>query len=370
MMDDLLIINDSGALLYNWHGINAKEDTRDDLLSGFLTAIDNFATIERGEDIKSLKLKETTIIFEKSDKTLQKLNFVITTKREDLRELLHALVHDIMDRFTELYYEELNKEFDGEITKYKKFNEYVAEAISSYGLDLLNEAIETIDEDNPLKSITYLDTNDGKIFYIHAKQYLNKEKVSYLVSLLSNSARLLVQDALRKNFSRIELKTVKNEILSIEPKEKLTIIKQFQYLPIIETLSLSLKKITEKGKFVKKLKKLDENLHELNSLDKIFHIFIVDLMGTILYSRIDDELVNFSSYMPEMISLVTSSKKVCEGIYSRELFSSVVKVNGLCFAFLNLIKYLLVLVIEDDETVNTVSIERAALDIVDLIKSL
>ena len=73
MIDGLLIINDSGALLYNWHPENYEGDGKDDLFSGFLTAIDSFATIERGEDIKSLKLKETSLIFEKIDEFEQQL---------------------------------------------------------------------------------------------------------------------------------------------------------------------------------------------------------------------------------------------------------------------------------------------------------
>ena len=57
MIDDLLIINESGALLYNWHPHGYVSDGREDLLSGFLTALDSFASVERGEDIQSLKLK-------------------------------------------------------------------------------------------------------------------------------------------------------------------------------------------------------------------------------------------------------------------------------------------------------------------------
>ena len=109
MIDGILIINDSGALLYNWHPESYEGDGKDDLFSGFLTAINSFATVERGEDIKSLKLKETRLIFEKYDELIQKLTIVIMTKNEELLELLHAVIHDIMDKFTELYLDSLNK---------------------------------------------------------------------------------------------------------------------------------------------------------------------------------------------------------------------------------------------------------------------
>ena len=66
MIEDLLIINDAGQAIYSWHEKGTTEDFNDDLISGFLTALNSFATIERGEDIKSLKLKETLILFEKN----------------------------------------------------------------------------------------------------------------------------------------------------------------------------------------------------------------------------------------------------------------------------------------------------------------
>ncbi|MBY9016857.1 MAG: hypothetical protein KGD68_14300 [Candidatus Lokiarchaeota archaeon] len=136
MIDGLLIINDSGALLFSWHPDNYEGDGNDDLFSGFLTAINSFATIERGEDIKSLKLKETSLIFEKYDELEQKLTFVITTKNEELIELLHAIIHEVMDKFTELYVENLNKNFDGAVSHYYSFKDQVILIMNSFGLDM------------------------------------------------------------------------------------------------------------------------------------------------------------------------------------------------------------------------------------------
>ena len=103
MIDDLFIINEGGQLFYSWHQNDSEEPKDDDLLSGFLTALNSFATIERGEDIKSLKLKETHIIFEKNLDYLEKLTFVVTTKNDEFIELLHSILHDIMDNFTEMF---------------------------------------------------------------------------------------------------------------------------------------------------------------------------------------------------------------------------------------------------------------------------
>ena len=82
-MDDLFIINESGQLLYSWHSGKGSRTSDDDLISGFLTALNSFASVERGEDIKALKLKETNIIFEKWSDYVQKLTFVATSKNDD-----------------------------------------------------------------------------------------------------------------------------------------------------------------------------------------------------------------------------------------------------------------------------------------------
>ena len=228
MIDGILIINDSGALLYNWHPENYESNGKDDLLSGFLTAINSFATVERGEDIKSLKLKETRLIFEKYDELIQKLTIVIMTKNEELIELLHAVIHDIMDKFTELFLDSLNKEFDGAVSEYQKFDNHVNNIIKSHGLDILNDSIRDIDDFTTLKAVIFLEPKGGIMYYIHAKQYIDKEKISFLIPLIMNSAKLLYQNNFKEQLYWILLNTVRSEILIIEPRNKILIVKQHQ----------------------------------------------------------------------------------------------------------------------------------------------
>jgi len=114
MIDDLLIINESGALIFNWHPDADIDQGKDDLLSGFLTALNSFASVERGEDIKILKLKETTIIFERFNEYNQKLTFVVTTKNDKLIDLLHLFIHEVMDHFISQFKEQLDKNLMGE----------------------------------------------------------------------------------------------------------------------------------------------------------------------------------------------------------------------------------------------------------------
>ncbi|MFW9828967.1 MAG: hypothetical protein ACFFEY_15365 [Candidatus Thorarchaeota archaeon] len=338
MLEDLLIINESGALLYNWHPEGHEGNRDNDLLSGFLTAINSFATVERGEDIKSLKMKETQIIFEKHDKLAQKLTFVITTKNDELIELLHAIIHDIMDKFTTIFYDSLNKEFNGLISQYQGFDNSVQEIINSHGLDVLDDALKNIDNDTSLKAIIFLEPKGGNIYYIHAKQYVNKDKISFLIPLIMNSAKLLYQNNLNEKLYWILLNTVRNENLIVEPRSRILIVKQYQLLENFEEDYLKLRFFKERDKYVKKPRKLIEIFDNINWNPKIKQIYLVDMVGKIFYSKIVDNSYDCSEYIPETISFLTSSKKATENIYNRVLLNASIggeKLTTICMNFNN-----------------------------------
>ncbi|MFX0076489.1 MAG: hypothetical protein ACFE96_13690, partial [Candidatus Hermodarchaeota archaeon] len=310
MIDGLLIINDTGALLYNWHPKNYEGNGKDDLFSGFLTAINSFATVERGEDIKSLKLKETQLIFEKYEELTQKLTFVITTKDEKFIELLHAVIHEIMGKFTELYKDDLNQEFDGAVAQYQTFGSHVDYILNSHGLDVLDDAIRDIDDFTTLKSIVCLEPKGGNIYYIHAKQYVNKEKISFLIPLIMNSAKLLYQNNLNERLYWILLNTVRSEILVVEPRNKVLIVKQHQLTEDFEEEFLSLEFFKDKDRYIKKPKKLIEMFENIEWNPSIKQLYLVDMVGKIFFSNLIDNSFDCSDYVPETISFLTSSKKI------------------------------------------------------------
>ncbi len=340
MLDDLFIINDTGQLLFSWHWEESAEIKDDDLISGFLTAINSFASIERGEDIKSLQLKETHIIFEKSSNLVQKLTFVVTTKNEELIELLHSIVHDIMDIFTTTFKEYLNIEFDGEVSKYKIFHEILRKVIYSRGLDSLNDSIKQIDDGEALKSIVFLDPKGGNIYYIHAKQFVNKEKISFLIPLIVNSGQLLYKNNLNENVNWILLTTIRNENIVVEIRSKIIIVKQYQLPENIENDFLALDFFKTKDKYIKKPKKIVEKFENLIWDSRIKQIFLVDLVGKILYSKIFDDKYDCTDYIPETISVLTSAKKVSEETYNRALFNTSLggeKITTICMNFNNMV---------------------------------
>ncbi|MFX0056663.1 MAG: hypothetical protein ACFE85_04815 [Candidatus Hodarchaeota archaeon] len=338
LFEDILIINDTGALLYHWHPKIEKKEEKADLLSGFLTAIDNFAKVERGEDIKSLKLRETLIIFEKSDENIQSLTFVITSKNDELIELLHSFIHDIKDRFTNIFSKELNKKFDGEVTKFQEFDKYIKQIVFSHGLDILDDAVRRIDNNEVLKSIILIEPKSGSNFFIHAKQYINKEKLSFLIPLIINSGYLLYQNNLNEKLRWILINTVQNENLLVEPRNRIIIVKQYKLIKNFEEDFLSLDFFNEKEKYIRKPKKLSERFEAVEWDSSIKQVYLVDLLGKVFYSKVFDSTYDCSDYIPETIGYLTSSKKISEEIYSRVLFNAAIggeKIATICINFNN-----------------------------------
>ncbi|MFW9971244.1 MAG: hypothetical protein ACFFDF_13710 [Candidatus Odinarchaeota archaeon] len=368
MIEDLLIFNEAGALLYNWHAKGLKSEGNDDLLSGFLTAINSFATIERGEDIKSLKMKETQIIFEKYEELYQKLTFVLTTKNEEIIELLHAIIHDIMDKFIEMFFERLNKEFNGLVSPFQVFDNSVNLIFKSHGLDVLSEALKNIDNETSLKATVYLEPKGGNIYYIYAKQYVNKEKISFLIPLIMNSAKLLYQNNLNEKLYWILLNTVRNETLVVEPRSKVLIVKQYQLPKSFEEDYLKLDFFKEKDKYVKKPRKLIEIFEKINWNPNIKQIYLVDIVGKIFYSKIIDQSYNCSEYIPETISFLTSSKKVSEEIYNRTLFNASIGGESLATICMNFNNFALTLIGKVQDFSNYTIIQNTCLNIFQQIK--
>ena len=345
-MKDVFIITDGGQLLYSWHSkTDRKEGESDELISGFLSALNTFATFERGEDIKSLKLKETTIIFEKNDNYFQHLVYIATTKNDNLIELIHLILHEIMDRFGANYLDVLEKEFNGEVSKFRTFDEEITRILKAYGLDSLESLVKQVKKGGNLKSITYLEPKQSRIQYIYAKQYVNKEKISFVIPLILNSARLLYNKNLNEKITWIMLNTIKNEVLLVINREMMTIVEQFHVLTDIEQKVSTINYFKNRNKYLNKPKKLIKEFEEVKWPLQLKLIYIVDLMGKIFHTKVLDTTLdyNLTDFIPEIISFLTSSKKTCEEIYNRPLFYSTIGGDNLTTICLNLDNFLIIL---------------------------
>ena len=219
-----------------------------------------------------------------------------------------------------------------------KFN-ILKTAINSHGLDILTDSIKQIDDGSVLKSIVFLEPKGGHIFYIHAKQFVNKEKLSFLIPLIVNSAQFLYQNNLGENVNWILLTTVRNENILVEIRSKIIIVKQYQLPENIENDFLALEFFKTKDKYIKKPKRVIEKFEKLIWDSRIKQVFLVDLVGKILYSKIFDDKYDCTDYIPETISVLTSSKKISEETYNRVLFNTSLggeKITTICLNFNNI----------------------------------
>jgi hypothetical protein len=154
-----------------------------------------------------------------------------------------------------------------------------------------------------------------------------------------NSAKLLYQTNLNENVRWVQLNTVHNEILLVEPRNKILIVKQYQLSGNFEEDLLSLEFFQNKDKYIKKPKKLIEKFENLVWDPRIKQLSLVDILGKVLYSKVFDEKFDCTDYIPETISFVTSSKKISEDIYNRILFNGTIggeKITTICLNFNNL----------------------------------
>jgi hypothetical protein len=367
-MDDIFIINLNGQLLFSWHQDKNESTSDDDLISGFLTALNSFASMERGEDIQSLKLKETNIIFERNLDHTQNLIFVVTTKNEGFIELIHALIHDIMDTFTEMFKDVLSIEFNGEITRFKNFGDTIERLIYSHGLDTIIDSVGQIDQGGIFKSIILLEPKGGHIFFIHAKQFVNKQKIGFLIPLIVNSAQFLYQNNLNESVNWILLNTVRNENMLVEIREKALIVKQYQLPNNVEENFLALEFFKSKDKYVKKPKKIAEKFNTLSWDSRLKQIYLVDLMGKIIYSKLFDEQYDCTEFIPETVSVLTSSKKVCEETYNRVLFNTSIGGEKLTTVCMNFNNFALTMIGKVEDFSNFQTIQEICLDIFQQIK--
>ena len=253
-------------------------------------------------------------------------------------ELLHSVIHEIMDNFTDKYQEILNKEFTGEVSRFREFDENLTSIINSHGLDTLQDSVELIDKGGNFKSIVYLEPKAGHVFYIYAKQFVNKEKIGFLIPLIVNSSQFLYQNSLNEKLNWILLTTVRNENVLVEIRDKIIIVKQYQLPENIENDFLALDFYKSKDKYIKKPKRIVEKFEKIIWDKRIKQIFLVDLVGKIIYSKIFDEQYDCTDYIPETISVLTSAKKLSEETYNRILFNSSLggeKLTTICMNFNN-----------------------------------
>ncbi|MHA1270033.1 MAG: hypothetical protein ACTSPY_09635 [Candidatus Helarchaeota archaeon] len=84
---------------------------------------------------------------------------------------------------------------------------------SHWGLDIINSYVEQIEQNDILKSVIYQDSKTGNNLFIHAKKYINKNKISFIVPFLINSGNLFLKNNLNEKLRWILINTIKNSFI-------------------------------------------------------------------------------------------------------------------------------------------------------------
>jgi len=129
MISRILIIISGGILCYSKNFFatpEEEEESMDDLVGGFLTALSSFAQEVQGGKIRALVFRKFNFIYEYDDKSVAM--FVITTDIYDSEEEARRKVKMLRDEFIARYSLKI-EEFSGCVSDFKDFDNYVEENI-------------------------------------------------------------------------------------------------------------------------------------------------------------------------------------------------------------------------------------------------
>ncbi|MHA1150777.1 MAG: hypothetical protein ACTSR8_21365 [Promethearchaeota archaeon] len=125
MISRILIIASGGLLCYSKTFVGG-DDVDNDLVSGFLTAVSNFAKEIKGGEIKSLNFKNFNYVY--SYDTDLDCMFIIVIDIDDLEEEATNKVELMKDEFISRYRNVLTN-WTGDVTIFENFNEFVDKEI-------------------------------------------------------------------------------------------------------------------------------------------------------------------------------------------------------------------------------------------------
>jgi hypothetical protein len=226
-----------------------------------------------------------------------------------------------MDSFVAMYNKELDKEFDGSVSIFRNFSEKVNQILSEFGMDLIKQDIAQIDDKDILKAIVLLNPLDGNVIFIHAKQYINKEDISFLVPLMINTGKMLMHNSEVK-INSIILTTVKNEHLALILRERAVLVRFYVIDKKSDDHLLVLEFMKNKEKILKNQKKIENRFEMVDWGSDIGSIIFMDLLGKILFSKKMKDSYNFLEPTAEIVSFISSCRKASETIFNKDLFSS------------------------------------------------
>ncbi len=125
MISRILIIASGGLLCYSKSFIS-ESTVDDDLVSGFLTAISNFAKEIKGGEIKALNFMNFNFIYEYDDPL--DCMFIIVCDIDDIEDEVREKVNLMKEEFLKRYRKNLEN-WTGDVTQFEPFHAFVEEHV-------------------------------------------------------------------------------------------------------------------------------------------------------------------------------------------------------------------------------------------------
>ena len=318
MIDQFLILNISGIPIFNWESEGLETDSG--LISGFLSAFHTFAQTERGEEIKKISLDPTMFIFEQAQEHI----FVVLTKQKDLENLIGLIIQDVKNTFLGKFEKEL-KTFKGDVGIFEPFKDDFEKILQTYGyFDYQNiSSVYNIDEE--IKCILYIERNSGDILLSKAREYIDRDALSFQAMILLKSVNRNIKEILEEESILTMIITEKFRCLIFKITEKIIIFQEKLHsfpegLTIEEFSPKKIKKLIKKPS--------DLTLHFENPFIFFDKTGNVQISNDSLY-KLKDELIP-----PDCITLINTSKNIVTQIFKEKLFGTfLVSTNSMYAAF-------------------------------------
>lgn len=335
MIDQIIFINYAGLSIYTWSPLSETKDST--LISGFLSALNMFATGERGEQIHKINLSPTTFLFDRAADII----FVMLTKDPDIEPILLLILKALKERFLALHEPSL-KEFDGDIQKYMTFDTELEAILNIYGY-FDYQRLTTEFSKSTVESVLYIEKNSGDILYSKAKGYLDKKTLSFQSLILVKTAERIL-----KSFNEVLLSIILvSELprcLIFNATEKILL---FHELKTLSKDSLNLNDISEK-KLNNMIKKPGKLVFEI--LDPFF---VMNQQGNITITNDKQDRLRKHEINADCVTLTNNARNLASQMYKEKVYSVIIIGKCISLVAFPLENYIVFLQIDVNQCTDT-----------------
>ncbi len=335
MIDQIFVMQSSGIVLFQWEYQHVESDDPsgdNQLVAGFLTALNMFAVSHKKQTIQELTLKETTFLFDRE----QELIFVVSTLKKEIIPVVKLVLHDLKMRFLEVFPEKTTP-MNGDITIFRKFTPELLSILKTYNILPLFKLEATFDTDEDLIANLLLDRIKGDILFIHSKNYLDRSLLKFQTEMIFRASQRLIREKLSDDINEIIALTKNNRSLHLLVDTKTILISEFQARSPskINFVNLKQKQVQKRIRSPGKLLFDYEN-----------DFTIVNHNGETAVTNIKNPLMVVNDLGIEILSIRNSFETIFKEVYKNDLFATLIIGDRYLYLFFPLLDHTAFIFIE------------------------